>query len=144
MLYPKTRPAQSFGARRTPFDPVKGRFAALSLKEITEVTVRSESDDCLICEDNHGEQVVVAKPWMVRRSPFDGKTINGFTYTYTSANTRDSDDGSEVQVQEITPSYFDGMVIMVVPYRTDVQISEGRRINVDWVELSGGQSWATL
>jgi hypothetical protein len=60
--------------------------------------------------------IAVARPPRLRRSDWDGKTINGITYTYTNANERTAvgvvDEGTDDEVtvtenQVIVPPYLD-------------------------------------
>ena len=53
--------------------------------------------------------VAIAKPWRLRRTPWDGKTINSVAYAYTGANTRTAtrsvNGQTIVETQTITPPY---------------------------------------
>ncbi len=53
--------------------------------------------------------ILVAKPWILRRTPFDGVIFNNFLYTYIDQSTRDATDQSppgKIERQVITPAYF--------------------------------------
>lgn len=74
--------------------------------------VISESYDYLTCHTWDGttegtDDVLVAKPWFLRRAPFEGYERNGCTFAYTGVSsrtvTRTSDLSTEDQV--ILPSY---------------------------------------
>jgi hypothetical protein len=105
--------------------------------------VQYEADDCLICTDDSGNQVVVAKPWLIRRSPFDGQVVNGISYTYSGVNRREAWDGEETtETQLITPNYFNGAVILAVRHDTNVQVTAGTNVNAEWIEISNARSWA--
>ena len=56
------------------------------------------------------EDIIVAKPWDLRKSPFDGKTIDGNLYTYG--------DGSEAQTRDVAGEDQ----LIVPPYRVDDEI----------------------
>ncbi len=88
-------------------------------------------DDYLKCQtydevtEDATVTLYVAKPWMLRRDPFDGETIvfpNGqsITYTYVDDRERDADDGSTNETQVMTPGYYVGEVIDVFRKRTNV------------------------
>lgn len=55
--------------------------------------------------------VFVAKPWTLRRTPFDGQTRNGKEYTYADNVSRTVTEGSATEDQRITPDYEVGDVI---------------------------------
>lgn len=61
---------------------------------------------------DHGTYIYIAKPFNLRRTPFDGQTINGITYAYTSDFRRTATDvDGNVEVQLVTPDYVDNHVI---------------------------------
>jgi hypothetical protein len=71
--------------------------------------VRIETD-VLICHPFNGSEeteveVSVAMPFLLRRTPFDGNTRDGITYTYTSDTERTASDGSDSEKQLIIPTY---------------------------------------
>ncbi|MDR1611882.1 MAG: hypothetical protein LBT97_03755 [Planctomycetota bacterium] len=93
--------------------------------------------------------VYVLKPWALRCTPFDGKTINGMIYRYNGNMIRTvwNADGNGSEVQIITPNYEINCIIYAAmadirgqldpedvssPYRT-VLVD----VNVD------GRAWAT-
>ena len=51
------------------------------------------------------EDILVALPYLLRRTPFDGVTIDAITFTYASNIERSLTDGSTTEVQVITPRY---------------------------------------
>lgn len=58
--------------------------------------------------------ITAARPYLLRRTPFDGQVYNGITYTYIDQDTRTATDGSTVETQRITPDYVLGDIIYVV------------------------------
>ncbi len=84
-------------------------------------------DDTVTCNrynpvtDTQSDQVVVAKPFMLRRFPFDGNTITyptgqAIEYTYSDVDNsayykRVADDGVQSVTQVMTPMYFVGEII---------------------------------
>ena len=66
--------------------------------------------DYLICVGwdgvtRHEEEVIVAKPSLLRRTPFDGETIYGIAYVYHTHTTRTATQGSETEDQIVIPRY---------------------------------------
>lgn len=92
--------------------------------------------------------ILVAKPWTLRRTPFDGVIYNNFLYTYIDQSTRDATDQSppnKIERQFITPTYFTVAgeaptiyCVRTVRGGTSVALSiQGLDLNVD------GRAWAT-
>lgn len=144
----------------TPFDPESGRylpldpFANLELKEMT-ITDIGTNRDYLECEDEEGRTQYVAKPYLLRQTPFDGETINDVLYTYTTANERvASDESTPVADQEpdetqvITPSYYIDEIILVVNRDTGVEIDNSGERNdgkgIGFEEVGYGRAWAVV
>lgn len=118
----------------------------------------SEADDYLVCHvynadpdlagSGEGTEVVnVAKPFLLRRTPFDGESIDygdqTVSYSYDSASSREttSDDGTETHV--LTPAYFAGEEI--VAFRdpgggTGVVDDEGETVIFE--EKNAGRFWS--
>ena len=55
--------------------------------------------------------ILAAKPWLLRQSPFDGKTIGGISYAYTDSQTRTATQGPTVETQRVTPQYLSGDIV---------------------------------
>ena len=88
--------------------------------------------------------ILVAKPWTLRRTPFDGQVFNNFLYTYIDQSTRDATDQSppgKTERQVITPQYYLNSTIYCVRTvrgGTSVSLSiQGLDLNVD------ARAWAT-
>lgn len=85
-----------------------------------------------------GAGLNVAKPWHLRRTPFDGVTITYLTgsellYTYDATfpeykRTAENALGY-VETQQITPSYFSGEVLTIA--ETDTGVS-----GTEWLDIS--------
>jgi hypothetical protein len=78
--------------------------------------VVSVHTDYLTCNTYDGtttgtEDIYVAMPWDLRRTPFDGQTVNSVAYTYSSDTARVATSGSRKTVQRITDPYFAGCEI---------------------------------
>ena len=88
--------------------------------------------------------ILVAKPWTLRRTPFDGIIFNNFLYTYIDQSTRDATDQSppgKTERQFITPAYYLGSTLYCVrTVRGGTSVSQsiqGLDLNVD------ARAWAT-
>ncbi len=88
--------------------------------------------------------ILVAKPWTLRRTPFDGLVFNNFLYSYIDQSTRDATDQSpprKTERQYITPPYYLNSTIYCVRTvrgGTSVSLSiQGLDLNVD------ARAWAT-
>jgi len=90
--------------------------------------VQSDQGDYLLCKklDASGgvgsDNVYILKPWILRRTPFEGLTVNGVAYTYSANGTREAD-GSETQ--KITQDYFSGAEIVVADQDVAVEVETG-------------------
>ncbi len=72
-----------------------------------------------------GDAVQVAKPFSLRRSEFDGKTIDGIVYTYSATVTRTArrTAGGASEVQVVRPKVASTDVIFAVRASTGVSVS---------------------
>lgn len=105
----------------------------------------SDEGDYLICEDESENQILVAKPYELRRTPFDGETVNGISYTYTSNSERSADDGEDQEDQFITPDYVAGGEIYATKPKkgTGVETDDEPPAKVKYLEVDQGRTWAT-
>ena len=95
--------------------------------------------------------VFIAKPYLLRRTPFDGLTRNDITYAYDSDTQRvatDADDDTETQ--QVVPSYVAGDVVFAV---RDFSGGTGAwtaptnadPVEVVWQDLNvDGRAWAKV
>lgn len=91
------------------------------------------------------ENVTVARNCYLQRSPWDGETIGGITYTYSDNQTRSADDGvNPAETQSIVPAYYTNgslydpcnhIYIAWVGNATDVS-------GVGWVEVLPHRVWS--
>jgi len=125
-------PSPAIGRTLLDYNPVNARLALETrlaqerLLAATGLTVKRYvlklvgADVILASEIFNGavssQQVVIAKPYDLRRTPFDGLTVGGYTYAYTSntARTRTDADGlvAEQTIQE--PYTIDSEIIWAV------------------------------
>lgn len=110
--------------------------------------VVSESNDYLVChtwiesiQEEGSEAINIAKPYLLRRTPFDGETRNGVSYTYTGASTRTAIKTGEDNITEkITPSYVEGDVIKACKPVGGSGVLVGDE-DIEWEEVEGGRLW---
>ena len=120
--------------------------------------VKSVQDDYITCnemfDDRIGEaDVLIAKPYLLRKTPFDGTDDgrNGYTYAYSTVSgyehtertsTKTEDDSTEDQI--VTPAYVVGDEIwaMCNPVGgTGVTDADGKQIV--WLDQNyDGRQWA--
>lgn len=121
----------------------------VSLARRVQMRIKNTSDypDHLVCRKWDGTtegtvDINVAKPWFLRRTPFDGQTRAGVTYTYTSHVQRTADDGSGTETQVINPSFVLNDVIYVVrDIEGGTDVTEGGE-PVVWLAEYAGRAWA--
>ncbi len=152
MGYPKNRKLKPFGLAETPFNPMAGKRFGLGdvtgdivVMEIVGINHASDDNseayyDTILCRrlDRIGDDdtaIRVYKPWLFRRSPFDGQTISEIEYDYNSNYVREACgevDGVEVEeVQYVTPPYLLGEQILAL------------RVQENWIDLNNaGRCWA--
>ena len=111
-----------------------------------KLTVTSQSGDYITCDTPSGKSVDVAKPYLLRRTPFDGETRDGITYTYSSDSARQGDDGANTEDQVIVPSYVVNDIIFAVRNPvggTGVDDGESPATNITYLDLNlDGRAWA--
>lgn len=107
------------------------------------LTLVSHEDDYLVCEDADTNEVLVAKPYELQRTPFDGQTIDGVTYTYASATEREAVGGT-TEIQFITPNYRAGAEIYAVRVQGDTGVPSPGSAgdNLTYLEIDQGRAWA--
>lgn len=104
----------------------------------------THNDDYLVCQDADLNTYNVAKPFELRRSSFDTLTVEGVTYTYTSASEREATDGVDTETQFITPAYRVGAEIYALKVRpnTGVQTTDSPPEDILYLEMNQGRAWA--
>ncbi|GAG50176.1 unnamed protein product, partial [marine sediment metagenome] len=116
--------------------------------------VKSQSNDYLTCRTwnplvDSGEEgsvnIKVAKPYLLRRTPFDGESITygeqTIDYSYTSSHERHADDGVDDEDQIIVPAYFVDDEILAVR-----NMAGGSGIDeIIWEDINNaGRFWAAV
>lgn len=75
--------------------------------------VNNDTLTCVVIDDGSGSDpqgiigstVTVAKDCHLQRTPWDGQTIGGVTYTYSDSQTRTANDGVTTEDQVVYPKY---------------------------------------
>ena len=137
--------------RQSPGVPGRSRQVARTL--VAKFVVDSVSNDWLMCRryyptDNvqPEELIHVAKPFELRRTPFDGLEVvyvNGqaITYTYVDQRERSATDGVDTETQVMTPDYWANGEITAVSI--DTGLLDGTE-QIRWEDQNGaGRHWAT-
>ena len=78
-------------------------------KKAIRLRFQSMGPDHLVCLDDSGNEVLVARQWLIRRTPFDGQTRDGISYEYSADNRRVASVGvepdEETETQEIIQKF---------------------------------------
>jgi len=123
MSFPYLKKTKPFGMPKTPFDPTTGEFESFSLEEdfgivqqmvITDVNVSSSALISVYVKGNSESTYTVLKPYVLQRSPFDGKTVNGVSYVYSDYCTRVATKDDVSETQKITPDYIVGEELFAI------------------------------
>lgn len=111
--------------------------------------VVSAHGDYLICNPQDGQsftsdQVIVAKPYLLRRTEFEANGRNGITYEYTDDTQRTADDGDgTTETQHITPAYVEGDIIYAIRNFSGALMINDNSQEAAWVDINcDGRSWA--
>lgn len=113
---------------------------------VLRATITAINDDTLTCSiiangKVVAEQVTVAKPCTLQRTPWDGETVDGVTYAYTDSQTRTATSGGYPVDQVVDPPYSTSgpcpeIYIHWVGNMTDITDCYWIDLNVD------GRHWA--
>jgi hypothetical protein len=117
---------------------------------ISQFRVFSVQEDHLVCRTWDGstegvDDINIAKPYLLRRTPFDGQLVNGKTYTYTSNTERNVDDGANNEDQLIIPRYTDPSqptIYAATSLALPIDVEVGG-LKLIWVDINAdGRAWA--
>ena len=108
---------------------------------------QSMAGDYVVCfAPGETTAIYVAKPYMLRRVPFDGLTRDGITYTYSTNILREADDGAATENQVVVPNYVTGDELYAVRYPrfgTGVVTEGGSPVAVFYLDMNlDGRAWA--
>lgn len=134
-------------AQSSPHNIVIARFRVKSLQNDYLVCRRYSPAVGTAVEVAGTVNIYVAKPYELRRTPFDGKTITYgsqiITYTYSDECTRIATDGDDTETQVMTPLYFvdcEILAVMNISGGTGLAVSD---VPVMWEDLNtAGRFWA--
>ena len=114
-----------------------------------QMVVKSDEGDYLICrrldalEDEGTQDIYVWKPWTLRRTPFDNKTVNGISYVNTENWARTATLDPDEEDQLITPDYWVDCVIFVAKMNISVEVEEDNFCQ--WIDANvDGRAWAAF
>ncbi len=119
---------------------------------VRRLFLRSVEDDYLSCtatnDPDDDTEILVAKPWKLRRTPWDGQvfTVEGsqLEFTYTSSTARTVSDGTESENQVITEPYIEEVDwIFAVSAETDVEDGSGNSIRLQELNTDA-RAWAKV
>lgn len=87
--------------------------------------------------------VLLAKPWLLRRTPFDGQVRGGKLYQYENDTARVASIDNQEERQLVIDRFFVGDVL----YATKDVIGgsgvfDGEGVELDWLMQSDGRAWA--
>ena len=96
-------------------------------KKAIRLRFQSMGPDHLECLDDRNNTVLVAKPWLLRRTPFDGQTRDDVSYVYSADDRRVATVGiapdEETEIQEIIQRFvLDDEVWADEPETTGVEV----------------------
>lgn len=115
--------------------------------------IRCESQDGTFENDGNEDVWNIAKPYLLRRTPFEGtdasgatRTRNGITYSYADNESRTATltATGATEDQAIVPSYQAGDILYAIgPMATGVRFDrDDDTVDVEWLDLNtDGRTW---
>ena len=89
--------------------------------------------------------IVIARPYLLRKTPFNGKTVHGIEYTYLSSVWRRAVYGDEQEYQVIVPAYNVGDMIYALSIANAYLKDPGGSTlsGCTWLDVNvDGRAWA--
>jgi hypothetical protein len=139
-----------------------GRAAALPDMGLQQMLVQSQTADHLICHrldsaglsggveqwDEGSVDVYVRKPPTLQRTRYDGLTIAGKSYSYSSNSVRTVTSGDTTERQQITEDYLSGFTVIYAALcnameATDPDDTSSERTPLVDINLDG-RAWAMV
>lgn len=108
------------------------------------MTLVSVHADHLVCRRSNDSEVNVARPFRLRRTPFDGLDFNGVHYDYADANTRTATipDSNREQLERVIPPYVVDEEIETTPTAgVTITLADDSTEDAKFVALYGVQGW---
>jgi hypothetical protein len=130
--------ALSGGVRPPLQTPFRGRAL-----EVRQFKVTGMAGDFIISRTWDGTDlgvadVKIAKPYLLRRTPFDGFARAGVSYVYVSDAARTATAGTESETQVVVPAYEVGDVVYAAK-----GVAGGVGVSAEWLDLNcDGRAWA--
>jgi hypothetical protein len=126
----------------------KGITASLTAGIITEIHYDYLTISYEIDGQDEAESILVAKPHMLRKSPFDGQTVNDVTYTYSEddENERIATEDSVDTTEYLRPAYYVGEEITFARIEENITIADDgdEEIEVRYVDANlAGRAWSS-
>lgn len=150
----RIRRAHPFGHVRHPYDPRSGLHLPLGPSLVSEFEVVAVCGDALLCTDVDGASHIVAKPWDLTESEWDGQTFGDYSYAATGTTderTRTETATSTEVTETVTPAYAAGVKILAVQVRDrllEVEVSGLSGVNdgtyaAHWEDVNtAGRAWS--
>jgi hypothetical protein len=91
------------------------------------------------------KQVAIAKPWKLRVTPFDGQTINGISYVYSSHVQRTATNAdADEEIQVVVPDYLAGTDYVLAVYCPQgTAVADWNSKATIWQDVNyDGRAWA--
>lgn len=117
-----------------------------------QVIIKTIQDDYLECkpfengaEDSSADTIYVARPFTLRRTPWDGQTVAGVSYSYTGSDARvASAAGEEDESQIIIPAYIADQSVIIIGYlQYPIQLSVQLPLATRYFDMNtDGRAWA--
>ena len=117
----------------------QGEIIALAADHITVVEYRVYLGGGIV---RGTTAIEVAKPWLLRRTPFDGGSRDGVSYTYTSDQQRTAISGPDTRIEHVTPGYLIGDVVYCLRTVLGATGVENAGAMIPALEIAGGRMWA--
>ena len=138
-------PQQIAPQAKRPEEVVGGGALAATIRPLR---VTAHFDDYLEGKDDslnpENVRMNVAKPWLLRRSSYDGKNIGGTSYRYVSRQRRVVTKGDITETQEITPKYLIGFDIILAQRFDGIGMQDDNGDDILWLVISDPRLFAEL
>lgn len=117
--------------------------------QVQRVQVQSEEDDYLVVRAMDQEDTVddadliLAKPFTLRKTPYDGKTVNDVQYTYSSSSVRQCTAGGFTWTERLTPPYAqEDELLAIIGFGGTPGLDDVDDQPVNWLDLNvDGRRW---
>ena len=117
---------------------------------VTRCIVQEVRDDTLYCLIvGTDDYIEVAKDYTLQRTPWDGKTVNGYTYSYSSPTRRQVSSASGTETQVVYPAYINDDDLYYGSDSSEIYArwcwNETSVSGVYWIDLNAsGRHWVAV